>query len=393
MHLVMRAINCCFAFTLVLILSGCESKPGNFSQYPGFDAWFAANPPSNTPASAEQLALLERYKPRLYVSEQSGPPVRFYEDYIANGELRSGDGKAISTSVDQRLLNQYKDDPGIVFRHKPGVKQTKPQAIVRFDTDSLTNADGEGTRKLLFLSYHFVFAHSGVAAGIRGWQHTLLSWFADPTDWHQLDHYTAVSVVLDAHSRLPVALMLQQHNYLRTWLVGDQEAPGVMAWPSDDRARIVAAVDSNELYRWQEGRRIRRALPGMSADRVHWLIHGTNKPWMTADDITDPQREVRYSLKALAPADAFFVFKGWLGERRITPGRDGPPGADYNTIPALKARATQLASFYWFEGDSEYVDLLQQWPKDRRPSRVDVAPLIKRFSDRLNRAHPPRAHQ
>jgi len=294
MACVIRIFHWTVTFALTVVLAGCESKPGNFSQFPGFDAWFAANPPSNQPATAEQLALLERFKPRLYLSGQSGQPVRFYEDYIANGELRTNDGKIISTRVDSGLLNSHKNDPQVVFRHTPGTGQTQAQAIVRFDTDSLVSADGESSRALLFLTYHFVFAHSGVAAGIRGWQHTLLSWFADPADWHQLDHYTAVSVVLDAHLQEPVALMLQQHNYLRTWLVGPRDAPGVMAWPIDNRVKIVAAVDSNELYRWQKGRQLRRALPGMSVKGINWLVHGKDKPWMTADDITDARRGLQH---------------------------------------------------------------------------------------------------
>lgn len=374
---------------LGLILAGCGSKAGNFSQYPGFDAWFAANPPSSQAANAEQVALLERFKPRLFVSSESKPPVRFYEDYIANGELRSNDGTVIAANVDSVLLNHHKHNPQVVFRHRASDQPTQAQAIVRMDAESLVSADGAVARDLLFLTYNFVFAHSGVAAGIRGWQRTILSWFANPADWHQLDHYTAVSVVLDAHTKQPVALMLQQHNYLRTWLVGDKEAPGVMRWPTDNRAKVVAAIDSNELFRWREGRQVRRALPGMSPDNIHWLVHGTDRPWVTADDITHPQQEVSYELKALAPTDAFFVFKGWLGERRLTPGRDGPPGADYNTIPMLKARATQLASFYWFEGDDEYVNALQQWPSDKQPSHADVTGLTDRFARLLNKMHPP----
>ncbi len=370
------------------MLAACESKPGNFSQFPGFDAWFSANPPSNQPAGAEQIALLKRYKPRLFIGSGSGRPIRFYEDYIANGTLTARNGEVVVSRVDQSILNRYREDPGAVFSHQPSDAATAAQAIVRVDSDVLPGANGKPDRELLFLTYHYVFAHSGIAAGIRSWQYWLLGWFADLTDWHQLDHYTAVSVVLDKGSLRPIALMLQQHNYLRTWLVAQEEGPGTMSWPQDDRVKIVAAVDSNELYRWRAGRQLRRALPGMSPDNVHWLVNGEDRPLMTADDITDPSEEVNYTLHALAPSDAFFVFKGWLGERRRTPGRDGPPGADYNTIPALKSRAVQLATFYWYEGDDEYTNALQAWPSDRWPTRADVAPLIARFAKLLD-AHQP----
>ena len=55
-----------------------------------------------------------------------------------------------------------------------------------------------------------------------------------------------------------------------------------------------------------------------------------------------------------------YSFQGKLGESRILPGRDGPPGADYNTIPAPKPKATALVTFYRREDDMEYVELQQR---------------------------------
>ena len=45
------------------------------------------------------------------------------------------------------------------------------------------------------------------------------------------------------------------------------------------------------------------------------------------------------------------MFQGFLGERRLLPGRSGPPGASYNTLPELKPLKLQLLSGYWREGD------------------------------------------
>lgn len=56
-------------------------------------------------------------------------------------------------------------------------------------------------------------------------------------------------------------------------------------------------------------------------------------------------------LQFLPPDDAFYVFQGFLGERRRIPGRSGPPGASYDIAPALKPRGIQLTAFYWREGD------------------------------------------
>ena len=51
--------------------------------------------------------------------------------------------------------------------------------------------------------------------------------------------------------------------------------------------------------------------------------------------------------------DAFYTFQGYLGERRRLRGREGPPGADYNTLPSLKPRGVQLLAFYWRDGDPD----------------------------------------
>ena len=46
-------------------------------------------------------------------------------------------------------------------------------------------------------------------------------------------------------------------------------------------------------------------------------------PMMSADDITDPAHTVDYELAFLPGSDAFHTFQGYLGERRLLPGRDG----------------------------------------------------------------------
>jgi hypothetical protein len=54
-------------------------------------------------------------------------------------------------------------------------------------------------------------------------------------------------------------------------------------------------------------------------------------------------------------------FQGKLGESRTLPGQDGPPGADYNTIPALKPKAVALVAFYRRKNDMEFIELLKKW--------------------------------
>ena len=168
---------------------------------------------------------------------------------------------------------------------------------------------------------------------------------ADLDDWHQLDHYTAAFVVLDAGER-PVALTLQQHNYLRTYLVGESVEPG-----PDGRFDIDIAIRSNELYPHVPERTVRRAVRFLDSDARAFMMGFGKRPMMSADDITDPAKPVEYELVFLPGADAFYSFHGFLGERRRLPGRDGPPGARYNTLPGLKPLPAQILDGYWREGN------------------------------------------
>lgn len=63
----------------------------------------------------------------------------------------------------------------------------------------------------------------------------------------------------------------------------------------------------------------------------------------------------------------------------MLPGRDGPPGADYNTRPALKDKALQLAAFYWYEDDADYLELLAG-TEGGRPGQTEIGPYAERLA-------------
>ena len=62
----------------------------------------------------------------------------------------------------------------------------------------------------------------------------------------------------------------------------------------------------------------------------------------------------------LPPSDAFYTFKGFLGARRRLPGRDGPPGADFNALPETKSLTSQLLMGFWRQGNREDLERLEQ---------------------------------
>ena len=336
---VLRLFSAALALLVAHAASAQETIETNFSQYPGFETYLREHPPSDAMPDAADRVLLQRYRPRMFLAAGQDSPLDFYADYIAHGRLFGEDGELISASVDQDLLNRVKLLPRVTFVHERGERAHNPVMYGRIDRI-------RAPASLIVLTYHMVFRHSGLPAGLPDWQGGLLSIVADLDDWHQLDHYTAVSIVLDA-SEEPFAVMLQQHNYMRTHLIDES-----LSWPADDRVAIDVAIRSNELFPHTPGRTRHRAARFMTAESLDYLMGFGPPPFPSADDITEPANEVDYALAFLPPSDAFYVFRGYLGERRSLPGRSGPPGAFYNTLPHLKPLHLQIGAGYWRPGSS-----------------------------------------
>lgn len=346
--MIARAGRILLCFLLLCAAASAQAASRNFSQYPGFAEWYAANPPSDALPSSDDQALLMKHRPRFFLGDGQTGFIDFYRDYIAQGTLRAETGEVISDTVTPELLNTHKEDPGVVFTHEPASRAgAAPQLPKIFGRITRASLPWLGTpQALTFLTYNAVFAHSGLPGGLLGWQKIGLGLIGDLDDWHQLDHYTSVTVILDA-ARRPFAIMLQQHNYLQTYLVGER-----IDLPADGRPLIAVAEGSNELFPFVEGRTSHRAVPFLTPGNFRFMLGAGRRPLFTADDVTDPVVEADYQLAFLAPSDAFYTFKGFLGELRTLPGRDGPPGADYNTLPYLKPLTTQMLAGYWRYGNA-----------------------------------------
>jgi hypothetical protein len=339
-------------FVCLAALAGCSLPKTNFSQYPGFAEYYSAHPPRDVLPSAAEQVLLARYRPRFFLPPNHAGLIDFYRDYIAQGRLVDGNAKLISIAVTPEILNAHKEDPAIVFIHLPN-KQAATQATVfgRIDYDELQLAGAK--YPLTFLTYHAVFRHSGIAAGFAGWRANFVALFTDLNDWHQLDHYTAATVVLNAAAQ-PIALMLQQHNYHHTY-VFDRE----FSVSADGRVNVDISIRSNELYPHSAQKRRHRAVRFNSPQEMRYLLGFGDKPRIAEDDISEGRYEAEYHLVYLRPSDAFYTFKGFLGERRRLPGRDGPPGADFNALPETKALTSQMLMGFWREGNRDDLNRLE----------------------------------
>ncbi len=344
MPMLRRASTVAFLACLVaLCASSGVAADRNFSQYPGFAEYFAANPPAAVAGPADQV-LARRHAPRFHLPAGHEGPIDFYRDYIAHGYLVTGDGVRIDgpTPAD---LNRHRDDVRAEFVHVPGTAKPRPVVYAAAERTDLwaPREPGRTGEEFIVVTYHLVFRMSGLPAALPLAVAIPLGLVADLDDWHQLDHYTAAFVVLDGSER-PVALTLQQHNYLRTYLVGEEVELG-----RDGRFDIDVAIRSNELYPHVPARTARRAVRFLDSDARAFMMGYRRRPMMSADDITDPAGTVEYELAFLPGSDAFYSFHGFLGERRRLPGRDGPPGARYNTLPQLKPLPAQILDGYWRE--------------------------------------------
>lgn len=349
-HLLQRTL---VITSLCLLLSACSQKETLFSEFPGFDQYLAKNQPSDALPSTAEQALLTQYRPRVFMAEGQTRFLDFYADYIASGALYE-DGELISRNVNQALLNRYKNNSQAEFRHQTLTRQGTPVAYGQVTYDTLEYQNQR--YPLTFLSYNMVFANSGLLKGLSGWQRMAMGVVGDNKDWHQLDHYVGLTVVLRENK--PLAVLMQQHNYQTAWLLdpsknnttssssktSSNNQATTLPFPADGRIAVDVAIQSNELYPHHSEPTRHPGISFVDADTIEFFKTGKNMPMMAGWDITHGQQEQDYTLKFLPSSDAFYTFKGRLGEKRSLPGRDGPPGAQYVTLPALMPWTNRLVS-------------------------------------------------
>lgn len=363
-------------YVTVLLLSWAfPLKAEQFSTFPGFERFYDKYPPDTGLPDKLEQELLEKYRPRFFLAKGHGTFLDFYRDYVAHGQLTDDKGKIVSLEVTQEILNSFRNEPGAVFIHKHVEEKTRQVAYGRVDYDTLPLSDGSDVR-LTFLTYNIVFRSSGLPAGLRMWQRMLASIVGSRKDWHQLDHYISATLALSPDN-IPLAVTLQQHNYQTTYILGKD-----ISLPDDGRVMVDVAISSNELYPHSPERTEHRCASFLTPESARYIMSGSSRPMLAGVDVTHGQVETEYVLEYLPQTDAFYTFLGMLGEPRWFPHRDGPPGADFNTIPALKPKATSLVAFYRRgDNDDEFIVLLKAWLEG-----IDSSPrpaIMRRYTERF----------
>lgn len=102
----------------------------------------------------------------------------------------------------------------------------------------------------------------------------------DPGDWHQLDNFCAVHIVLE-EAESPIAVLLAQHNHHHPYLIGCD-----LILPADERLVFTAEQRSNELCPDRGETTPMRHRTIRWAGYVEYLLSGKKRPWFPADYIT-----------------------------------------------------------------------------------------------------------
>ncbi|GAB4362299.1 MAG: hypothetical protein Kow00128_01940 [Deltaproteobacteria bacterium] len=371
-----------------------RTKVHSFADYPGFREYYRDRCRTPEPPPGPQdRALLEQFRPRFFLPPGGKPPIDFYRDYLPCTVMRRvSDGTVVAEQVTPEALAANRDNREVYLDFLPERAQPERAPVVygRIYREAVTfPTEGGRSRpyRLTFLKYNAVFAASGLAAGVPRVFGILLRILGlPPEDWHELDNFVAVHVVLDEAMR-PFAVLLAQHNGHRTYLVGRQ-----IPLPADDRFSFDIALRSNEVYPSSDSEKPVRHRAVRGNRELRYLLSGEDPPLLAADDITIGRlaggREISYDLAFLSPCDPLYTATTLLGEPRPFLGRyigrDGPPGSDYYAVPPLLPLGNLLQFGYLQDGDEEDIRMVEG-AVDRNRKTVDIERIREHGGRRLFR--------
>ncbi|MBI1823726.1 MAG: hypothetical protein HYR80_06415, partial [Nitrospirae bacterium] len=322
-------ISIAFVLAALLVLAGCVPRKDQyttFADYPGFKEYYVGRcspDQSNRTTAIIDQNLLEQFRPRIVLPPGGPYPIDFYKTYLPHTVLkRYLDGKTVANSVNPELLKTVQDDTlyyldfqfdryranGLDLRYRltrddsfPPVERSTVYGRVYRETVFFPTENGKRqSRELIFLKYNVVFAISGLPSELSFGQETVLRFAGfDLEDWHQLDNFVAVYIVLDEPEN-PIAVILAQHNHHRTYLIGKD-----LVLPPDGRFAFDVAKRLNELYPDFDSAEPQRHRVIRWDIYLKYLLSGENPPFFRAYDITYGRRagggEIGYDLAFLTP--------------------------------------------------------------------------------------------
>jgi hypothetical protein len=398
--------------------SGQKSEYSTFADYPGFSEYYGekCSDKISLTISDKNRELLERFSPRFILPPENHYPVDFYREYLPFTVLRHHpDNNVVSGMVTFEMLKKYQhnkqfyldfqlnrfrmaglDQRAAEGEQSLGIEKRETVVYGRIYREQVSfpcSPGGNCPRNLTFLKYNIVFPISGLPARLpAGYERFLRIIGLDPDDWHELDNFVAVHIVLDERDN-PVAVLLNQHEYSKTYVIGKD-----IPLPPDERITFDIAIRSNEVYPASDAENPVEHRVIKDIFHLPYLLSGDDPPLVRGHDITRGVNaggdEVTYRLLLLSPCDPFYTASIVLGELRpflgYYIGRDGPNGADYYTIPQLLPLGKLLQFSYLTEGEQEDIRIVEE-AIDRKNKTIDTYQILeygglKLFRD-LKRTH------
>ena len=395
-----------FGSFIILGLKRGKTSYHSFVDYPGFKEYYEKSCGKGEPASIvseTEKKLLSKYRPRLILPPGGRYPIDFYEEYIPYTVMRRfPETTIVVDKVTPEILAAFQEDKKVYLDfqfdryRKAGLdrrvgnsnqlnskKRKLPVVYGRFYQERVDFPDEKGkfhSRDFTFLKYNVVFAFSGLPAIIfpEGFETLLIIIGLGPDNWHELDNFVAIHVVLDEREK-PVAVILAQHNHHRTFLIGKE-----IFFPSNGRMIFDIALRSNEIYPASDNEDPVKHRVIQWSLYFKYLLSGEDPPFFKGFDVTYGIKaggvEMPYKLAFLSPCDPLYTAKIMLGEPRPFMGRyigrDGPPGSDYYTIPSLLPLGNLLKFSYLHDYDPDDIRMVEK-SIDLNKKEINVKRLME----------------
>ena len=378
----------------------------SFTDYPGFKEYYGkgCGKEELVPiVSEKEKELLRKYRPRLILPPGGRYPIDFYDEYIPYTVMRRFPEKTIMVDkVTPEILEAFQEDKKVYLDfqfdryRKVGLdrrvvnsdplnskKRKLPVVYGRFYQEKVVFPDVKGkfhSRNFTFLKYNVVFALSGLPAILlpEGLETLIKIIGLDPENWHELDNFVAIHVVLDEKEK-PVAIILAQHNHHRTFLIGKE-----IFLPSNGRMIFDIALRSNEVYPASDNENPLKHRVIQWSLYMKYLLSGEDPQFLKGFDVTYGIKaggvEMPYKLVFLSPCDPLYTAKIMLGEPRLFMGRyigrDGPPGSDYYAIPSLLPLGNLLKFSYLRDYDPYDIRMVEK-SIDLNKKEINVKRLME----------------
>ncbi|MFQ5480964.1 MAG: hypothetical protein ACE5DW_06770 [Thermodesulfobacteriota bacterium] len=345
--------------------------------------------------TAEEKALLEEFRPRIFIAPGGNIPVDFYKFYLPETLVRDEAGAAIKKHPRRSFLKSIERRAGYYLDYEGPENPCERDAcdnyiaagygrVYREKARFRTN-NGIQEKPVIVLKYNFAFTYSGAPAELGWLKELTLSLLMDPAKIHELDIHGAVHVILN-ESKRPIVLLLAQHNHFRSYVFGKN----LKALPDDKRVKICFALRSNEPYPCPAlAVPVSRRTVGNPVN-ISYVIDGRGRPFLSGGDMVfGPKaggREVSYALKFLPSKDPLYVSWIPLGNKEKilffnSYYRKGPPGMELNTWPELKKYSDIMQFWYLKEGNTENAAFMKG--AFRSFTDVDFKSVLKRNGRRL----------